>query len=41
MVKNPPAKQETWAPSLSWEDALEKEIASPSKVPWREEPGGL
>ena len=24
MVKNPPAVQETWVPSLCWEDPLEK-----------------
>ena len=46
VVKNLLAKQETWAPSLGWEDALEKEIATPSstlawEIPWREEPGGL
>jgi len=23
-VKNPPAKWETWVPSLGWEDPLEK-----------------
>ena len=23
IVKNPPAMQETWAPSLGWEDHLE------------------
>ena len=32
VVKNLPAKQETWAPSLGWEDALEKEIATPSSI---------
>ena len=25
LVKNPPAIQETWVPSLGWEDPLEKE----------------
>ena len=25
-VKNPPAMQETWLQSLSWEDSLEKEM---------------
>ena len=24
LVKNPPAMQETWVQSLSWEDTLEK-----------------
>ena len=24
MVKNPPAMQETWVPSLGWEDPLEE-----------------
>ena len=33
-------------PSLSWEDALEKEMATHSsilaqEIPWTEEPGGL
>ena len=28
-VKNPPAKQETWVPSLGQEHALEKEMATP------------
>ena len=39
LVKNPPAMRETWAPSLGWEDPLEKEIATPSsilawRIPW-------
>ena len=38
--------QETWVPSLGWEDPLEKEMATHSgilawKIPWTEEPGGL
>ena len=33
MVKNPPAMQETWVPSLSWEDPLEKERL-PTPVFW-------
>ena len=38
--------QETWALSLSWEDPLEKEMATHSSIlawetPWTEEPGGL
>ena len=46
VVKNPTAIQETWVPSLGWEDALEKEIATHSsilawEIPWTEEPGGL
>ena len=48
-VKNLPAVQETQETrdgSLSWEDPLEKEMASHSsilawRIPWREEPGGL
>ena len=46
MVKNLPAKQETWVQSLCQEDPLEKEMATHScilawKIPWTEEPGGL
>ena len=38
--------QETWVPSLDWEDLLEKEMAPHSsslawKIPWTEEPGRL
>ena len=38
--------QETRAPSLGWEDPLEKEMAThPSilawKIPWMKKPGGL
>ena len=45
-VKNPPAMQETWVPSLGWQDPLEKEIATHSSIlawraPWRDEPEGL
>ena len=47
-VKNPPAKAGAVrdVPSLGWEDALEKEIATYSSIlawtiPWTEEPGGL
>ena len=41
-----PAMQETWVPSLDWEDVLEKGMAIPSsilawRIPWTEEPGGL
>ena len=28
MVKNPPAVQETWVPSLGWEDSLEDGMAT-------------
>ena len=46
LVKNPPAMQETWVPSLGWEDLLEKGKATHSsilawRIPWTEEPGGL
>ena len=46
LVKNPPAMQETWVESLSWEDPLQKGIATHSsilawKIPWTEEPGSL
>jgi len=43
VVKNPPAKQETWVQSLCWEDSLEKEMATHSsilawEIPWTKEP---
>ena len=46
MVKNPPAKKETWVQSLGREDPLKKEMTSHSsilawKIPWTKEPGGL
>ena len=46
MVKNPPATQDMRVLSLGWEDSLEKEIATHSrllawKIPWTEEPGRL
>ena len=46
VVKNPLAKQETWVQSLSWEDPLEKEMATHSsilawEILWTEEPGTL
>ena len=51
MVKNPPAyaerhKRQTQVRSLAWEDPLEKEMATHSRIlawriPWTEEPGGL
>ena len=45
-VKNPPAMQETQVQSLSWEDPLEKGMATHSsiltwRIPWTEAPGGL
>ena len=45
MVKNPPAMQETWVPSLG-ADPLEEEMATHSsiltwRISWTEEPGGL
>ena len=46
MVRNPPPIQETWIPSLGWEDLLEKGMATHSsilawEIPWTEEPGRL
>ena len=46
MVKNLPAMQDTWVQSLGWEDPLEKEMATHSRIlaweiPWTEKPGGL
>ena len=32
LVKNPPAMQETWVPSLGWEDPLEKGKATHSSI---------
>ena len=45
-LKKPPAKQETWVQALGWEDPLEKEMITHSrivawKIPWTEEPGLL
>ena len=45
MVKNLPAKQETWVQSLGQEDPLEEAMATHSsilawKIPWTKEPGG-
>ena len=45
-LKRLPAVQETRVWSLSWEDPLEKEMATHSsilawRIPWREEPGRL
>ena len=46
MVKNPPAMEEIWVPSLGQEDSLEKGMETHSsivvwRIPWTEEPGGL
>jgi len=46
VVKNLPAKQETWIRSLGWEDPLANEMAPHSsilawEIPWTEELGGL
>ena len=46
MVKNLPATQETWVPSLGREDPLERGLAAHSnifawRIPGTEEPGGL
>ena len=46
MVKNPPAKQETWVPYLGQEDLLEKGMSTCStilawEIPWIEETEGL
>ena len=36
LVKNPPAMQETWVPSLGWEDPLEKGTVTHSCIlAWR------
>ena len=36
MVKNLPAMQETWVPSLGWEDALEDDMATHASIlAWR------
>ena len=44
--KESSAMQESWVQSLSWEDPLEKEMATHStilawRIPWTEELGGL
>ena len=46
MVKNLPAMQEIWVPSLGQVDPLEREMATHSsilvwRIPWTEEPDGL
>ena len=36
LVRNPPAMQETWVQSLGWEDPLEKEMVTHSRIlAWR------
>ena len=45
-VKNLPAMRETWFLSLSWEDSLEKAMATHSsiftwRIPWTEKSGRL
>ena len=40
-VKHLPAVWETWVRSLSWEDALEKEMATHSSTPAWKIPNGL
>ena len=45
-VKNLTAMWEPWVQSLSWEDLLEKEMATHSnilawRIAWTEKPGGL
>ena len=44
--KNLPAMQDIWVGSLGWEDPLEKQMATHSRIlawriPWTEEPGRL
>ena len=46
IVKDLPAMQETWVPSLGQEDAPEKGMTTHSslhvwRIPWTEEPGGI
>ena len=46
MVKNLPATQRTWVPSLGWEEPLEKGMATHSSIlawemSWTVEPGRL
>ena len=31
-IKNPPAMQETWVPSLGWEDPLEEDMATHTSI---------
>ena len=46
VVKNLLAMQETWAPSLDWDNPLEEGMATHSgilaqRIPWTDEPAGL
>ena len=46
LIKDMLAMRETWIQSLSWEDPLEKGVATYSsilawRIPWTDEPGGL
>ena len=49
VVRNPPAvqeTQETWVPTLGWEDPLDEGMATHSsilawRIPWTEKPDGL
>ena len=46
IVKNLPARQETWVQSLYWEDPLKKEMVTHSsiiawEIPWTDESGRL
>ena len=46
VIKNPPAMQEMWVPSLGQEDPLEEGMTTHSsilawRIPRTEEPGGL
>ena len=46
MVRNLPAKQETWVQSLDCEDPLDNKMATHCsilawEIPWTEQPGGL
>ena len=46
VTQRAPAMQENWVCSLSWEDSLEKGMATHSsslawRIPWTEEPGEL
>ena len=44
MVKNLPTVQETQVQTVSWEDPLQKGMATHSSIlgiPWTAEPGGL
>ena len=46
MVKNLPEVRDTWVQLLGWEDLLEKDKPTHSRIlswriPWTEEPGGL